>query len=54
MAIENTVPSGFNPRSSIIKSIFDCRLSDVCMGGTKSEYNQEMSQSQTADQSMAP
>ena len=31
MAIENTVFSDFDPRSSIIKSVFDCRLSSVCM-----------------------
>ena len=30
MAIENTVLSNFDPRSSIIKSVFDCRLSGVC------------------------
>ena len=32
MAIENTVSSdhkSFDPRSSIIKSVFDCRLSGV-------------------------
>ena len=29
MAIENTVSSDFYPRSSIVKSVFDCRLSAV-------------------------
>ena len=29
MAIENTVSSDFDQRSSIVKSIFDCHLSDV-------------------------
>ena len=29
MAIENTVSSNFDPRSSIVKSVFDCRLSGV-------------------------
>ena len=31
MAIENTVSSHFDPRLSIVKSIFDCRLSGVVM-----------------------
>ena len=30
MATENTVSSDFDPRSSIVKSVFDCRLSGVC------------------------
>ena len=29
MAIENTASSDFDPRSSIVKSVFDCRLSGV-------------------------
>ena len=29
MAIQNTVSSDFCPRSSIVKIIFDCRLSGV-------------------------
>ena len=29
MAIENTVSSNFDPRSSIVNSVFDCRLSGV-------------------------
>ena len=29
MAIENTVSSDFDPLSSIVKSVFDCRLSGV-------------------------
>ena len=29
MAIENTVSVDFDPRSSIVKSVFDCRLSGV-------------------------
>ena len=29
MAIENTVPSVFDRRSSIVKRVFDCRLSGV-------------------------
>ena len=29
MAIENPVSSDFYPRSSIVKSVFDCRLSGV-------------------------
>ena len=29
MAIENTVSSDFGPRSSIVKSVFDCRISSV-------------------------
>ena len=29
MAIENTVSSDYDPRSSIVKSVFDCRLSGV-------------------------
>ena len=29
MAIENTGPSDFYPRPSIVKSVFDCRLSGV-------------------------
>ena len=29
MTIENTVSSDFDPRSSIVKSFFDCRLSSV-------------------------
>ena len=29
MAIENTVSTGFDPRSSIIKVVFDCRLSSM-------------------------
>ena len=53
MTIDNTVSSDCNPRSSIVKGIFDCRLSGVGMG-TKSEYNQERSQSQTEDQPTAP
>ena len=34
MAIENTVSSdrkSFDPRSSIVKSVFDCRLSGVIL-----------------------
>ena len=30
-AIENTVSSDFDPRSSIVKSVFDCRLPGVNM-----------------------
>ena len=29
IAIENTVFSDFDPRSSIVKSVFDCRLPGV-------------------------
>ena len=29
MAIENTVSIDFDPRSSIVDSVFDCRLPDV-------------------------
>ena len=29
MTIENNVSSGFDPRSSIVKSVFDCRLPGV-------------------------
>ena len=29
MAIENTVSNDFDPRSSIVKSVFDCRLPGV-------------------------
>ena len=29
MAIESTVPSEYDPRSSIVQSVFDCRLSIV-------------------------
>ena len=29
MAIENTVSSDFDPRSSIVKSVFDCHLPGV-------------------------
>ena len=29
MAIENTVSSDFYSRSSIVKSVFDCRISGV-------------------------
>ena len=29
MAIDNTVSSDFDPRSSIVKSVFDCHLSSV-------------------------
>ena len=29
MAIKNTVSSYFDPRSSIVKGVFDCRLSGV-------------------------
>ena len=32
MAIEDTVSSDFYPRSSIVKSVFDCRLPGVSMG----------------------
>ena len=31
MAIENTVSSIFDPRSSIVKSVYDCRLCGVWM-----------------------
>ena len=31
MAIENTVSRDFDPRSSIVKSVFYCRLSGVIM-----------------------
>ena len=31
MAIENTVSIDFDPRSSIVDSVFDCRLQDVMM-----------------------
>ena len=31
MAIENTVSSDFDPRSSIVKSVIDCRLPGVNM-----------------------
>ena len=31
IAIENTVSSDFDPRSSIYKSVFDCRLPSVQM-----------------------
>ena len=29
MTSENTVASDFDPRSSIVKSVFDCRLTGV-------------------------
>ena len=29
MAIGNTISSDFDPRSSIVKSVFDCRLSGL-------------------------
>ena len=29
MAIENTISCDFDPRSSIVKSVFDCRLPGV-------------------------
>ena len=31
MAIVNTVPSDFDPRSSIVKDVFDCHLSSVIL-----------------------
>ena len=31
MAIEYTVPSDFDPRSSIVKDVFDCHLSSVIL-----------------------
>ena len=31
MAIENTVSSDFDPPSSIVESVFDCRLSSVIL-----------------------
>ena len=36
MAIENTVSSDFDPCSSIVKNVFDCRLSGVNMIAAKS------------------
>ena len=36
MAIENTVSSDFDPRSSIVQSVFDCRLTGVFMLGASS------------------
>ena len=37
MEIENTVSSIFDPRSSIVKSVFDCRLSGVVLASCCSE-----------------
>ena len=31
MAIENTVSTDFDPRSSIVKGVFDCHLSSVIL-----------------------
>ena len=44
MAIKNTVSSDFDPRSSIVKSVFDCRLPGVIrykLACTYSEYSNQ-------------
>ena len=40
IAIENTVSSDFDPRSSIVKSVFDCNLSGVFHSNGISNSNQ--------------
>ena len=45
MAIENTVSVDFDPRSSIVESVFDCRLPSVytlelTIWGNSSVYQQ--------------
>ena len=39
MAIENTASSDFDPHSSIVKSVFDCRLPGVMKMWTITIYN---------------
>ena len=39
MANENTGSSDFDPRSSIVKSVFDCRLPGVIEGLFSRNYN---------------
>ena len=38
MAIKNTFPSNFWSVLMIVKSVFDCHLSDVCLQRVKDEY----------------
>ena len=40
MTIENTVSSDFDPRSSIVKGVFDCNLSGVIQSNEISHSNQ--------------
>ena len=41
LAIKNTVSSDFDPRSSIVKSVFDCRLSDVIFNATSRQTDED-------------
>ena len=59
MTIKTLFLATFDPRLSTVKSVFDCRLSGVetvisTLTKIVSEYDQEIPQSQTADNPVAP